>query len=209
MVDAAGLTAVSDVVLGLVIAVPVLVVGGGVAVATRRRGRTAPTSAPAPETAPAAPAAVATETVAPEAAPTEAAPTEAPPDGASATTAPEAEALAPATYQGRLGKARGLLSTYLGAVRAKGRIDAATWDDLEEALIRADVGVGATDVLLDDLRARVKAGEIAGPDALVDALKDDLVAMLTADAPPLVSAPLPGEPTPTRPARSMSGSSWG
>ena len=35
MVDAAGLTAVSDVVLGLVIAVPVLVVGGGVAVAPR------------------------------------------------------------------------------------------------------------------------------------------------------------------------------
>ena len=31
----------------------------------------------------------------------------------------------------------------------QGKIDAATWDDLEEALIRADVGVGATDALLD------------------------------------------------------------
>ncbi len=188
MVDAAGLTAVSDVVLGLVIAIPVLVVGGGVAVATRRRGRTAPTSAPAPETAPAA-------TAAPAAVATEAAPVEAPPDEVPGTAVPEAaeaEAPAPATYQGRLGKARGLLSTYLGAVRAKGRIDAATWDDLEEALIRADVGVGATDVLLDDLRARVKAGEIAGPDALVDALKADLVAMLTAAVPPLGQRPAPG-----------------
>ena len=61
----------------------------------------------------------------------------------------------PASYRGRLGKARGLLSGYIGAVRAQGKIDAATWDDLEEALIRADVGVGATDALLDDLRARV------------------------------------------------------
>ncbi len=89
----------------------------------------------------------------------------------------------PATYRGRLGKARGLFSGYLGSIRAKGRIDSATWDDLEEALIRADVGVGATDALLGDLRSRVKAGAIAGPDALVDALKADLVAMLaTADA---------------------------
>ena len=69
----------------------------------------------------------------------------------------------PASYRGRLGKARGLLSGYIGAVRARARIDAATWDDLEEALIRADVGVGATDALLDDLRARVKSGEITGP----------------------------------------------
>ena len=50
-------------------------------------------------------------------------------------------------------------------------MDAATWDDLEEALIRADVGVGATDALLADLRTRVKAGEIVGPDALVEALQ--------------------------------------
>jgi fused signal recognition particle receptor len=74
-------------------------------------------------------------------------------------------------------------------VRSRTKIEAATWDDLEEALIRADLGVGATDALLVDLRGRVKSGEISGPDALVDALKGDLVAMLsTADA----SLALPG-----------------
>src|SRR6202034_642978 len=57
--------------------------------------------------------------------------------------------------------------------------DAGTWDELEEALIRADVGVGATDALLEDLRTRVKNGDIAGPDALVDALKQALVAVLS------------------------------
>ena len=39
--------------------------------------------------------------------------------------------------------------------------------------------MSATDVLLDDLRGRVKSGEIGSPDALVDALKADLVDMLT------------------------------
>jgi fused signal recognition particle receptor len=74
------------------------------------------------------------------------------------------------------------LSGYIGAVRARGRIDVTTWDDLEEALIRADVGVGATDALLNDLRDRVQSGGIGDPDALVDALKADLVAMLTTDS---------------------------
>ncbi len=93
------------------------------------------------------------------------------------------EAVEPATYRGRLGKARGLLAGYLGSVRSKGKIDASTWDDLEEALIRADVGVGATDALLDDLRTRVKSGSITSTEGLVDGLKADLVgALTTADA---------------------------
>jgi len=175
VIDATTLTATSDVVLGLVIAVPVALVAGGVTLARSRRGGTAtdepgsgpeavaerpsepgPTpSPPAPTTAAGAPAAVEPEPV----------------DAA----APESE---PASYRGRLGKARGLLSGYVGAIRARGKIDAGTWDDLEEALIRADVGVGATDALLDDLRARVRSGEITGPDTLVEALKADLVSML-------------------------------
>ncbi len=108
----------------------------------------------------------------------------------------------PPTYRSRLGKARGLLSGYLGAVRSKGKIDAATWDDLEEALIRADVGVGATDALLDGLRTGVKDGEIVGPDALVDALKSELVSMLTsADSSLAVpgSAPAVGQDEDARP----------
>ena len=202
MIEPGALTAVSDVVIGLVIAVPVLLAGGGVAVATRRKGRAERGDAASPATT--------TLVVSPPEAPTspqgeptpsvdeslDLKPATVPPGGIDAephapeervpeTPAPETPEPEPATYQGRLGKARGLLSSYLGAVRSKGKIDAGTWDDLEEALIRADVGVGATDVLLDDLRGRVKAGEIQGPDALVDALKGDLVAMLSREVPPL------------------------
>jgi fused signal recognition particle receptor len=183
------LLAGSDVLVGLVIAVPVIIVGGGVAAVLRLRGRAGKSVVPPGEVASDAPtdvelsrSAEATRRAAPSAATAEAV-TE-PESVLEPASATEQEAAPePATYRGRLGKARGLLSGYVGAVRSRGKIDASTWDELEEALIRADVGVGATDSLLTDLRARVKSGEIGGPDALVDALKADLVAMLsTADA---------------------------
>jgi fused signal recognition particle receptor len=87
---------------------------------------------------------------------------------------PAPEVVARPRFRDRLGKARGLFSGYLGAVRSRSSIDDDTWDELEEAMIRADVGVAATSALLDDLRQRVKAEGITTPDALVDALKDDL-----------------------------------
>jgi len=74
----------------------------------------------------------------------------------------------------RLGKARGLLGEYVGLVRGRSGVDQGTWDDLEEALIRADVGVATTTALLDELKARAKAEGIKAPDALVEALKEDL-----------------------------------
>ncbi|HET9690310.1 MAG TPA: signal recognition particle-docking protein FtsY [Acidimicrobiales bacterium] len=84
-------------------------------------------------------------------------------------------------FRDRLGKARGLFAGYLGGIRSRGRIDAATWDELEEALILADVGVEVATRMLDDLRARVKKEGITSPDALVEALKADMVAMLAGD----------------------------
>src|SRR5579875_520625 len=84
----------------------------------------------------------------------------------------------------RLGRTRGLLSGYLRALRARGSVDQATWDDLEEALLRADVGVATTHALLEDLRTRVRSGELVGADAVVSALRNDLRAILTVAGPP-------------------------
>jgi fused signal recognition particle receptor len=88
--------------------------------------------------------------------------------------APEPE---PATYRGRLGSVRGLFSGTVAALRS-GKIDAATWESLEEALIRADVGVATTNALLADLRRRVEAKEIAGGDDLVAALGQEIRSLL-------------------------------
>jgi fused signal recognition particle receptor len=87
---------------------------------------------------------------------------------------PVLEAPARPRFRDRLGKARALLAGYLGSIRAKETIDEETWDELEEALVRADVGVATASGLLDDLRRRVKTEGITTPDALVDALKTDL-----------------------------------
>jgi fused signal recognition particle receptor len=92
--------------------------------------------------------------------------------------APEAPPLVKPKFRDRLGKARSLLAGYLGSIRGRDKITDETWDDLEEALIRADVGVETTAAVLDDLRARVKAEGISDPEALVGALKADLVARL-------------------------------
>ncbi len=64
---------------------------------------------------------------------------------------------------------RGLFSGAVAALRS-GRIDESTWESLEEALIRADVGVSTTGVLLDELRAKVQTREISGGDDLLEAL---------------------------------------
>jgi fused signal recognition particle receptor len=56
------------------------------------------------------------------------------------------------------------------AALRSGRIDETTWESLEEALIRADVGVTTTNVLLDELRAKVQSKEISGGDDLLEAL---------------------------------------
>ena len=60
---------------------------------------------------------------------------------------------APPSYRSRLGSVRGLFSGAVSALRS-GRIDAATWESLEEALIRADVGVSH-----DGRAARRAAGQ--------------------------------------------------
>ncbi|MBV9411394.1 MAG: signal recognition particle-docking protein FtsY [Acidimicrobiia bacterium] len=77
-------------------------------------------------------------------------------------------------FRDRLGKARSLFAGYVGSVLSRSTIDDETWDELEEALVRADVGVTATTALLDDLRERVRAEGITTPQELVQALKDDL-----------------------------------
>lgn len=76
-------------------------------------------------------------------------------------------------FRDRLTKARGLLSDYITAIVGRG-IDPETWDDLEEALIRADVGVEAATALLDRLRARVAEEKLTEGDQLLAALKEDL-----------------------------------
>ena len=87
----------------------------------------------------------------------------------------------PPRFRERMTRARTLLGGYLGSVRARGKIDESTWDELEEALILADVGVLATTRLIDGLRIRVKSGDVADAASLIAALRGDLIELLAGD----------------------------
>ena len=96
--------------------------------------------------------------------------------GVIAEVAVPEELLERPRFRDRIGKARAALAGALTGVRGRVGITQDSWDDLEEGLLRADVGLKVTDALLDPLR--VKAKEISEPDALLDALCHDMKARL-------------------------------
>ncbi|KAF1688154.1 signal recognition particle-docking protein FtsY [Pseudoxanthomonas broegbernensis] len=65
------------------------------------------------------------------------------------------------------------------------RLDDDLLDEVETALLTADVGVAATTALVEGLRKRMNAREFADAGALLAALRADLVAMLQPVAQPL------------------------
>src|SRR6478736_5547467 len=83
------------------------------------------------------------------------------------------EEVAKPRFRDRLTKARSALAGAFGSI-GRGKIDGETWEELEEALIRADVGVAATQELLDHLRTRVKAEGLTDGEQLLVALKSEL-----------------------------------
>ena len=84
--------------------------------------------------------------------------------------APVVEAPKRPSFRDRLSKARATFAGFLG----RSQIDQDTWDELEEALIRADLGVGPATALLSDLKARVRDEGLETGDQLVAALKDEM-----------------------------------
>jgi fused signal recognition particle receptor len=107
-------------------------------------------------------------------------PGEMPPDGAvDQPHAPPTEEVVEAeieraTFRTRMAKARGALTGALLGVRGRSGITDDTWNELEEALLRADVGVRVTDELLGGLKARVKSKDITTPDELLAALQAEM-----------------------------------
>ncbi|UZW62384.1 signal recognition particle-docking protein FtsY [Lysobacter enzymogenes] len=65
------------------------------------------------------------------------------------------------------------------------RLDDDLLDEIETALITADVGVTATTALVENLRKRMKSREFADANALLSALRADLIGMLQPVAKPL------------------------
>lgn len=76
----------------------------------------------------------------------------------------------------RSGMGRGLL-TLLSA----DHIDESTWEEIEDTLLTADVGVGPTQELVDRLRTRVRVQASRTPDEVRVILREELLTLVDAD----------------------------
>ncbi|MBL6635555.1 MAG: signal recognition particle-docking protein FtsY [Ilumatobacteraceae bacterium] len=84
----------------------------------------------------------------------------------------------PKSMRDRLARARGAFSEAVGSVLGRSGIDDAVWEELEDALLIADVGIGVATSLLEPLRDRVTKGEIENPEQLIAALRVSMVTQL-------------------------------
>ena len=96
----------------------------------------------------------------------------------------------PAAPAGKLGwreRLRGsaFALSFGGLFSRNPRLDDDLLDEIETALITADVGMPATTALVEDLRKRMKAREFADAAALLAALRAELIALLKPVAVPL------------------------
>jgi fused signal recognition particle receptor len=97
-----------------------------------------------------------------------------PPDDAGVATVTE-EVIAPRRrFRERLGRSRAALSRGLSGLLARGADDDEAWEELEEALLAADVGVATATELVERLRARARAERATGP-ALRELLRAELL----------------------------------
>ena len=81
--------------------------------------------------------------------------------------------MARAGFRGRMTSARGAFSGFLSSVVSRG-VDDAAWEELEEALILADAGVGTATSLLDRLKERAKAEKVNDSEGLIALVKAEV-----------------------------------
>ena len=130
-------------------------------------------------------------------------------DGAEAAAAAETPAAAtgvleaerPPPSAGRMVRLRARLArsqTSMGSallnLLSRDRLDDETWDEMEEVLITADVGVAPARVMVDDLRTKVKVLGVRGPAEVRELLRTELLGQLGDEDRSLRVAPHNGTP---------------
>jgi fused signal recognition particle receptor len=90
-----------------------------------------------------------------------------------------------ARLRARINKGDSWLTYDLANLLPGRAIDAQVLEELETRLLTADVGVEATDRILDDLKGRVERKELKNFEALLDALRNTLTELLAPCAQPL------------------------
>jgi fused signal recognition particle receptor len=182
-------TLMEYVILIIVIAVLALGTGGYLLFQRPRRGRVSAPSSPPPVL-------------------TEPRPTAPPPQEEEAAEAGEPQATAavieverPPPSAGRMVRLRARLARSQSSVGSallnllsRDKLDDDTWDEMEEVLITADVGVAPARAMVEDLRTKVKVLGVRGPDEVRDLLRTELLTQLGDEDRSLHTAPHGGLP---------------
>ncbi|MGE4566074.1 MAG: signal recognition particle receptor subunit alpha, partial [Acidimicrobiales bacterium] len=79
------------------------------------------------------------------------------------------------SLRNKLGKPRASFSDRLGGFRSRPQVDQAVWDDLEEALLGADVGLPTTSSLLEQVRRQAEENSVVDPEEVLDLLREEMV----------------------------------
>jgi fused signal recognition particle receptor len=121
--------------------------------------------------------------------------------GKPQATAPVLEVERPPPSAGRMVRLRARLArsqTSVGSallnLLSRDRLDDETWDEMEEVLITADVGVAPARIMVDDLRTKVKVLGVRGPAEVRELLRGELVGQLGDEDRSLHVAPHGGVP---------------
>jgi fused signal recognition particle receptor len=164
------------VILIVVIAVLAVVTGGWLLFVRPRRGRTisAPPGQPpvAPPSAPGSGGGQAAEQ--PETA-------TGPPQATAAVLdleRPPPSAGRLVRLRARLARSQSSVGSALLSLLSRDRLDDETWDEIEEVLITADVGVAPARLMVDDLRTKVKVLGARGPAEVRALLRGELLTQL-------------------------------
>lgn len=182
------------VILVVVIALVVVLGAGGLVVGSRRRKKQLPPSPPSPPTITTPPAEphVGDEAETPREEPRRTI-EEVPLPGATAAPeaveevpvppAPEIERPEPTAgrlvrLRSRLSRSQNSLGKGLLTLLSRERLDEETWEEIEDTLITADVGVVPTQELVERLRTRVRVLGTRTPDDLRQLLREELIALV-------------------------------
>ncbi|MEU7029931.1 signal recognition particle-docking protein FtsY [Streptomyces sp. NPDC046275] len=100
---------------------------------------------------------------------------------APAIEVPEPTAGRLVRLRARLARSQNSLGKGLLSLLSREHLDEDTWEEIEETLLTADVGVAPTQELVERLRERVKVLGTRTPDELRGLLREELIALLGAD----------------------------
>jgi fused signal recognition particle receptor len=101
---------------------------------------------------------------------------------AARTETPEPVAGRMARLRARFGSSQSTLGRGLLGLLSKERLDDAAWEEVEEVLLTADVGVGPTQELVERLRTRVKELGSRDTESVRTLLREELLTLVGPDA---------------------------